>query len=86
MVNTSNAVDITINTGSDLVVAFELLFKDMSDNTIKVIEKFDKDQQGIGDNTDFTFTFDNQKIFTVLPEYEILRTYDNVPLIIKLRQ
>ena len=81
MVNTSNAVDITINTGSDLVVAFELLFKDMSDNTIKVIEKFDKDQQGIGDNTDFTFTFDNQKIFTVLPEYEILRTYDNVPLI-----
>lgn len=81
MINTSNAVDITINTGSSLVVAFELLFKDMTDNTIKVIEKFDKDQQGIGDNTDFTFSFDNSKIFTVLPEYEILRTYDNVPLV-----
>ena len=81
MVNTTNAVDITINTGSSLVVAFELLFKEMTDNTIKVIEKFNKDTEGIGDNTDFVFTFDNQKIFTVLPEYEILRTYDNVPLL-----
>ena len=31
-------------------------------------------------NNSFTFTFDDQKIFTVLPEYEILRLYDNVPL------
>lgn len=81
MVNTTNAVDITINTGDSLVVGFELLFKEMTDNTIKVIEKFNKDTEGIGDNTDFVFTFDNQKIFTVLPEYEILRTYDNVPLL-----
>lgn len=58
----------------------ELLFKDMSDPTIKIIERFDKAVMGLGDNNTFLFNFENQKIFTVLPENEILRLYDNVPL------
>ncbi len=80
MVNTINAVDITFNTGGPLVTGIELLFKDMSDPTIKIIERFDKAVMGLGDNNNFLFNFDNQKIFTVLPENEILRLYDNVPL------
>ena len=80
MLNQSNVVAITINTGGPLVVGIQLLFKDMNDPTIKVIETIDKVAQGLGDDNSFTFTFDDQKIFTVLPEYEILRLYDNVPL------
>ena len=80
MVNTINAVDITFNTGGPLVTGIELLFKDMSDPTIKIIERFDKAVMGLGNNNNFLFNFENQKIFTVLPENEILRLYDNVPL------
>ncbi len=80
MVNTINAVDIVFDTGGPLVTGVELLFKEMSDPTIKIIERFDKAVMGLGNNNSFTFNFDNQKIFTVLPENEILRLYDNVPL------
>ena len=56
-----------------------MLFKEDTNSTIKVIEKFDKQELGIADNTDFSVTFDNGKIYTILPSYEILRLYDNVP-------
>jgi len=80
MLNAYNAVEITVNTGGSLVTAFEVLFKEMDNPTIKIIEKIDKAEQGLGDDNDFVFMFDKQKIFTILPESEILRLYDNVPL------
>ncbi|QDP61295.1 MAG: putative structural protein [Prokaryotic dsDNA virus sp.] len=79
MVNIHNQADITFNTGGPLVVAIDLLFKDADNSTIKVIEKINKAEMGYGDNQDVTFAFNNSKIFTVLPEAEILRLYDNVP-------
>ena len=36
---------------------------------------------GLGNDNTAEYAFENQKIFTVLPEYEILRLYDNVPLL-----
>ena len=39
MVNSKNAVQITYNTGSSLVVGVDLLFKEANDPTIKIIEK-----------------------------------------------
>ena len=44
MSNSKNGVQITYNTGGPLVVAIELLFKEMDDPTIKVIERIDKDR------------------------------------------
>tara|TARA_A100001391_G_scaffold56585_1_gene34626 strand:- start:18389 stop:22978 length:4590 start_codon:yes stop_codon:yes gene_type:complete len=79
MLNTINSVDVTFETGSSLVTGIELLFKDMNDPTIKIVESFNKADLGLGDNNSFTFTFSNQKVFTVLPENEILRLFDNVP-------
>jgi hypothetical protein len=83
MVNAINSVNITYNSGGPLVVGIDLLFKEAGSNTIKVIEKIIKSELGLADNTDYTFNFTNSKIFTVLPEYEILRLYDNVPLLAK---
>jgi hypothetical protein len=79
MVNKANTAIITYNTGGPLVRGIDLLFKDASSNSIKVIEKLDKAELGLVDNTNYTYTFSNSKIFTVLPESEILRLYDNVP-------
>ena len=82
MVNSKNGVQITYNTGSSIVVGIDLLFKESNDPTIKIIEKIKKSPLGPHD-TNATYVFTNSKIFTVLPESEILRLYDNVPRLAK---
>ena len=79
MVNYANGAQITINTGSNLVVGIDLLFKEANGTAIMVIEKLDKAALGISDNVDYPYTFSNSKIYTVLPTIELLRLYDNVP-------
>jgi len=79
MVNVYNAAVVTYETGGPLVVGIDLLFKQASNNIIKVIEKLDKALLGIGDNTTWPITFNSSKIFTVLNDSEILRLFDNVP-------
>jgi hypothetical protein len=79
MTNSFNAAEVTYNTGGPLVVGIDLLFKEANNNVIKVIEKLNKAELGLLDNTDYTFQFTNSKIFTVLAESEIVRLYDNVP-------
>ena len=83
MQNIMNTAIVTYNSGGPLVVGIDLLFKDASNNIIKVIEKLNKADLGLLDNTDYTYTFSNSKIFTILPDYEILRLYDNVPRLAK---
>lgn len=80
MVNRTNSVEVTFNSGSSSVVGVDILFKEMGNSIIKVIEKLDKGILGYADDTDYTYTFTNSKIFSVLPSSEILRLYDNVPL------
>ena len=80
MINTITGVDIQFNSGSSLVKAIEILYKESTDDTIKIIDKLPKGLQGYADNTEYTFTFDNRKIFTILPSTELLRLYDNVPI------
>jgi len=83
MVNDFNTAIITYNSGGPLVVGIDLLFKEMESNVIRVIEKLNKSNLGLSDNTNYTYNFTNSKIYTVLPESEILRLYDNVPLLSK---
>jgi hypothetical protein len=83
MTNIANTVIVTYNTGGPLVRGIDLLFKESSGNVIRVIEKLDKAELGLADNTNYTFTFTNSKIFTVLPVSELLRLYDNVPRLAK---
>ena len=79
MLNTTNQCEIVYNTGGPLVKSVELLFKDMNSSVIKIIEEIDKSKLGLTDNSDETYVFTNSKIFTILPDSEILRLYDNVP-------
>jgi len=83
MQNQFNTAIVTYNTGGPLVKGIDLLFKETTSNVIKVIEKLNKADLGLSDNTDYTFTFTNSKIFTVLPESELSRLFDNVPLLAK---
>jgi hypothetical protein len=83
MVNLVNSVQLSFWTGGSLVKGIDLLFKEAGSNTIKVIEKIDKAISGVADGTYYPYIFTNSKIFTVLPESELLRLYDNVPLLAK---
>ena len=83
MVNEFNAVQVTYNTGSSLVTEIQILFKEADNPTVKVIESFSKSDLGLGNNNLETILFDNSKIFTILADSEILRLYDNVPLLSK---
>lgn len=83
MTNKFNGVNVTFNTGGPLVVGIDLLFKGATSNIIKVIEKFNKQDMSWSDNTDQVYLFSNSKIFTILPESELLRLYDNVPRLAK---
>lgn len=79
MTNFCNSAIVTYNSGGPLVVAIDLLFKKADGNVIKVIEKLDKSILGLANNTNYSYTFTNSKIFTILSESELLRLYDNVP-------
>jgi hypothetical protein len=79
MTNSFNAAKVTFNSGSNLVVGIDLLFKQSNNNITKIIEKINKQEVGYLDNTNYSFVFSNSKIFTILPESELLRLYDNVP-------
>lgn len=83
MTNDYNGVEVSFNTGGPLVVGIDLLFKDATSNTIKVIEKYNKESLGLADNVTYTYLFSNSKIFTILDSAELLRLYDNVPRLAK---
>lgn len=83
MENSKNSVDVSFDSGDNLVRGIDLLFKESTNSVIKVIRKYDKDVDGIADNATVVETFDSNQIFTVLPDSELLRTFDNVPLFAK---
>ena len=88
MQNDYNQVNVDILTGDDTVIGMDLCFKFADDNYVRIAEKVDKQKLGLPDSTpadiedgvpNYTITFDNSKTYTILPESEILRLYDNVP-------
>ncbi len=83
MVNVVQSCNVTVTTGNALVKGIDILFKEMDDSIIRVIEKVDKATASLADNSNYTIQFSKQKIFTILPESEILRLYDNVPRLAK---
>jgi len=81
MVNVFNSYNISFNTGGKNVVGVDICFKLSDSSIVNIIEKFDKFDNGWGDNQIKSINFDNKKIYTVLPNNEIKRLFDNVPLL-----
>ncbi len=83
MQNIFNSVKVSFDTGDDTVIGVDVCFKFSNTNVVNIIEKYRKQEQGWGDNQVKEIIFNNKKIYTVLPESELLRLYDNVPLVAK---
>lgn len=81
MLNLANAVEISFNSGSRHVIGIDLLFKESESSTVYVIDKFIKSEEGwTTPNLQITYTFYGNKIYSVLQESELFRSFDNVPL------
>ena len=90
MSNSFNEVDVDYYINGELVSGswvpderikeVQLLFRDTFNTNISVIESFNINDITIDTNGRFTNTFNNSKIYTVLPPDEITRLFDNVPL------
>ena len=81
MQNLFNSVEVIFNTGGENVVGLDLCFKLSDSSIVNIIERYDKSENGWGDNEQKSITFTNKKIYTVLPNSEINRLFDNVPLV-----
>jgi len=79
MENVFNSVNISFDTGGRNVKSIDLIFKLSTSTSVNVIEKFNKINEGWIDNGIQTLAFTNKKIFTTLPEAQLLRLFDNVP-------
>lgn len=86
MVNSFNAINIQFNTGDKNVTDIQLLFKESNSNNIYVIENLNKNEEGYGNESIKSFLFSNNKIYSILPEDEVNRLYDNVPLVSKAQE
>lgn len=83
MVNYYNEITINFNTGSDLVTDIEVIFKESGSNNLYLIERLNKTKKSWADNSTQSIVFENNKIYRVLPEAQLYRLYDNVPLLAK---
>ena len=79
MSNRYNQATVFFSTGSERVKEIQLLYKETTSNTIYIVDRINKNDLGIPDNTVINRVFTNQKILTVLGSDELLRLYDNVP-------
>ena len=80
MVNNFNTADITFNSGSKNVKEIQLVFRDTLSTNTYVIDNLVKELNNYNDNTDYVFTFKNNKVFTLLPIEQVNRLFDNVPI------
>lgn len=80
MVNAFNKVELELNTGNELVTDIRLVYKESNNNTPYIVETFNKADEGWADNSTVTVEYTNNKNKGVLPQDELFRLYDAVPI------
>ena len=79
MRNKANSIDITIDVGSREVEKIDIVAKESRNSNTLVITTIDKSTLP-NTNQSYTYKFKNNKVYTVLPQTQITRLFDNVPL------
>jgi hypothetical protein len=81
MVNKNNVVQVKFNTGDRLVRGIDIIFKKSNSNTLYLAESLDKAKKGLANNTTSVYNFTNNKTYGVIAESQLLRLYDQVPVL-----
>jgi hypothetical protein len=83
MVNRFNEVNITVFTGNQFVKEIQVIMRDARSINCYIVETFDKNNLNISNNVFTNFSFNNNKTYALLPEGQVTRLFDNVPLLAK---
>lgn len=79
MINRFNAINLYYNTGNYLVKEIEIVFKSSTSNAVYLIERINKEDKGLPNDSEQLFKFSNNKIYAQLNDKQLYRSYDNVP-------
>lgn len=80
MVNKFNTALITFNSGNKNVKEVQLIFRDTSSINTYIIDNLVKHNLSYNDNTEYTYEFRNNKVYTILDPAQVTRLFDNVPV------
>jgi len=80
MLNTQNRVNVRFETGNQFVTDIELIYRDTKDLNTYVVESFNKDELNIPDGFTYSFDFDKNKSYIALPQSQLTRLADYVPI------
>lgn len=83
MVNRFKEANITVFTGNQFVKEIQVVMRDVRSMNTYIIETFNKEDLNISDQVFKSFTFNNNKTYTILSQDQITRLFDNVPLLSK---
>ena len=79
MRNKANSIDITVDLGSSEVEKVDIVVKDSRNNNTLIVTTIDKSDIITTGNI-YKYKFKNNKVYTVLPQSQVNRLFDNVPL------
>jgi hypothetical protein len=83
MENVFNGYRISYSSGDHRVTDVQLLFKYPTDPTIYIVDNINKEESSVPDNSTQTYEFANKKIYKTLPQDEVFRIFDDIPLTAK---
>ena len=83
MTNFYNSVKLTIETGNEFVKEIQVFVRDTKNINVGIVDTFSKSELGIANDASYTISFNNNKVYAALPNDQVTRLYDNVPLLAK---
>lgn len=86
MVNNFNSVLLSFETGGKNVKSVDVVFKESGSSDIFLVESYNKSKQGWDDDDIVNINFINDKTYEKLPEQQLFRLYDAVPLLAKAQE
>ena len=81
MTNRFNQAGITVFTGNQFVKEIQVIMRDARNINCYIVETIDKQELALSNNVFYSFIFNNNKTYTLLPEGQVTRLFDNVPLL-----
>lgn len=79
----NNKINITYNTGSELVIKIEILYRVGNTGYWYLYDVVDKEMLGLADNVPLVYGFYNNISAVIQVQDDVNRIYDNVPLLSK---
>jgi hypothetical protein len=83
MTNKYNSVRVSFETGNEFVEEVQLVVRDTKSINVSIVDTYSKPLLLIPDNFSFRIVFTNNKIYAALPQEQVTRLFDNVPLLAK---